>query len=48
MTILMILGCAGDEFTCNNGECIDERRRCNSRVDCSDRSDEDGCGEYRV
>ena len=44
----MILGCASGEFTCNNGECIDVRRQCDRRSDCSDGSDEDRCGEYSV
>ncbi|KAH8329979.1 hypothetical protein KR067_012076, partial [Drosophila pandora] len=32
--------CASNEFRCNNGQCIDERRRCDYKVDCPDGEDE--------
>ena len=33
-------GCDNDEFTCNNGECIEISRRCDKKEDCSDGEDE--------
>jgi len=36
--------CSFDEFACNDGTCIDERRRCDQQYDCADRSDELNCG----
>ncbi|XP_078048816.1 putative vitellogenin receptor yl [Augochlora pura] len=36
--------CVGDgQFRCKSGECISEASRCNSRFDCRDMSDEEGC-----
>nr|XP_043066119.1 basement membrane-specific heparan sulfate proteoglycan core protein isoform X9 [Drosophila bipectinata] len=32
--------CASNEFRCNNGQCIDERRRCDYKQDCPDGEDE--------
>ena len=37
-----------DEFTCNNGECIDKYKRCDEKVDCSDNSDEQFCNVVEV
>ena len=31
------------EFTCDDGQCIDMRQRCDQLHDCNDRSDEKGC-----
>lgn len=36
--------CAYYEFTCNDGTCVDQRRRCDQRYDCPDYSDELNCG----
>ena len=36
--------CAPDQFTCLNGECIDNNLVCNRDPDCSDASDEQKCG----
>lgn len=38
--------CEEDEFTCTDGRCISSSRRCNREIDCSDGSDEKGCGTY--
>ncbi|XP_033323602.2 vitellogenin receptor [Megalopta genalis] len=36
--------CVGDgQFRCKSGECISEASRCNSRFECRDMSDEEGC-----
>ncbi|KAK3861928.1 hypothetical protein Pcinc_032156 [Petrolisthes cinctipes] len=32
-----------EEFTCNDGTCIDVKKRCNLILDCSDHSDEEDC-----
>ena len=48
-TILKLTGCAEDEFTCDNGQCIKMERRCDQvtkdskELNCRDRSDEKGC-----
>ena len=37
--------CNEHEFACNDGSrCLDPRRRCNTYDECSDASDEAGCG----
>ena len=35
--------CGEDQFTCNNGMCIDIEKRCNLKTDCQDKSDESSC-----
>ena len=35
--------CKEHEFTCGDGECIDRRRVCDTRVDCSNGLDESQC-----
>ncbi|KAK7085076.1 hypothetical protein SK128_006277 [Halocaridina rubra] len=43
-TVNMVLTtCSREEFTCNNGTCIDMNRRCDGENDCGDDSDEN-CG----
>ena len=37
--------CQPSEFRCDNGQCIDFRRKCDGRPDCSDSSDEYNCGK---
>lgn len=34
-----------DEFTCTNGDCIDEVYRCDKHPDCRDGSDEVNCSK---
>jgi hypothetical protein len=35
--------CSHDEFRCEDGQCIPKEKRCDSRTDCSDGSDELDC-----
>ncbi|XP_039611708.1 basement membrane-specific heparan sulfate proteoglycan core protein isoform X4 [Polypterus senegalus] len=37
--------CTAEEFTCQDGECIEIGFRCDDRIDCRDMSDEIGCEE---
>ena len=36
--------CSPGEFQCNNGHCLDIRRKCNKYDECGDGSDEIDCG----
>ena len=38
-----IFQCLDNEFTCNNGLCIDIAKRCDEKFDCKDKSDEYNC-----
>ena len=40
--------CTMDEFTCDNGDCIDMEGRCNKQVDCDDKSDEIFCNLLKL
>ena len=37
-----------DEFTCDNGDCIDNFKRCDDNTDCDDHSDENLCTVVQV
>jgi len=39
-----VMHCSAEEFTCEDGSCIDARRRCDQYEDCRDGSDEANCG----
>ena len=39
--------CSDNEFQCNNGRCLDIRRKCNGYDECGDRSDEVDCGKLK-
>ena len=40
---LMLTKCPNETFTCDNGQCIPFKKRCNDMNDCEDESDEEGC-----
>ena len=40
---LKLTGCAEEEFTCNDGQCVSMRQRCDQVPNCKDFSDERGC-----
>ena len=40
---LKLTGCDSDEFTCDDGQCIGMKKRCDQVFDCWDESDEVGC-----
>ena len=40
---LKMSGCAEDEFTCGDGQCIDIKYRCDQVIDCRDKTDELDC-----
>ena len=46
-TYMKLTGCTEDEFTCDDGQCIKMKRRCDQvtgeEPDCRDKSDEKGC-----
>ena len=45
---LTSIQCTMDEFTCDNGDCIDMEGRCNKQVDCDDKSDEIFCNLLKL
>ena len=40
---LKLTGCKDDEFTCDDGQCVDMKQRCDQTPQCEDDSDEKGC-----
>ena len=40
---LTLSGCSKTEFTCIDGSCVPMDVRCDGRVNCRDKSDEEGC-----
>jgi hypothetical protein len=40
--------CSAAEFRCEDGQCIPEEKRCDTRTDCSDGSDELDCRMFHL
>ena len=40
--------CGAEQFQCNSGSCIRQHWQCDGEDDCSDNSDEEGCGEFTL
>ena len=40
---MKLSACKEDEFTCNNGQCVNMKKRCNQLSNCRDKSDELNC-----
>jgi len=38
--------CSGDEFRCDNGQCINATLRCDRKYHCRDGTDEFHCGKF--
>lgn len=40
--------CSAAEFRCEDGQCIPEEKRCDTRTDCTDGSDELDCSMFHL
>ena len=40
---LKLSGCNDNEFTCSDGQCINIKSRCDQKINCRDKSDEQDC-----
>ena len=41
--VLKMSGCSEGQFTCNNGDCVQMKERCDQMLNCQDGSDEKNC-----
>lgn len=41
-----VLGCPANYFSCDDLKCHPMKDRCDSVIDCLDKTDEDQCGEF--
>lgn len=49
MLLLLSAKCKDDEYICDNGQCVDAKKLCDSKSDCDDGSDEreENCGKCK-
>ena len=40
---MKLSGCAEDQFTCDDGQCVSIANRCDQIINCRDKSDETDC-----
>ena len=45
---LLLDKCDKDDFSCGNGNCIENWAKCNGYDNCGDQSDEEGCTGKKV
>ncbi|XP_066957582.1 uncharacterized protein [Macrobrachium rosenbergii] len=46
--LLLLTACRSDQYTCNDGTCIQKMQRCDLAVNCPDKSDETNCSAVIV
>lgn len=49
MRLLLSAKCKDGEYICDSGQCVDAKKRCDSKPDCEDESDEreENCGKCK-
>ena len=48
MRVTAPANCSGDEFRCDNGQCINATLRCDRKYHCDDGTDEFHCGKFQI